>query len=390
MSFVCIGQEPKLDYLAHINANDQLFKSLLDAHHILPKGFFITDNHIYVGAFYSNYLFKYDYIDSTNNSQKISGFNGNGIKGNSNEIINCKLQLLNLETNDVLRIRQIDAYYSEPEYYRLSSVHVSDSVVFCFFVSRTDGGRLETYKYNLNANVLTELNLPNFAKRFMDNNHDDPYNDIHDIYVSGNTLFSLVFYRSPEKETLIAWDMQNDTELSTFSFPEFSFPYQLLSDKWDNIYVLEGLGEDGYRIFIFTQDLTLIETINVDTLLNEKYFMVGNELYDADYSGDRLVIASQNMDKQIFLMTETYNGLFFHHLNYLGFLKDYYKGLSENDLRILRNTIFAKHGRAFKTDILKDYFMKQSWYSVNPTYHDSLLSDFDRNCILFIQSFEKD
>ena len=52
--------------------------------------------------------------------------------------------------------------------------------------------------------------------------------------------------------------------------------------------------------------------------------------------------------------------------------------LSRRDLRILRNTIFARHGRAFTTDTMRDYFAKKAWYTPDPKYTDKSLTKIDR------------
>ena len=60
------------------------------------------------------------------------------------------------------------------------------------------------------------------------------------------------------------------------------------------------------------------------------------------------------------------------------------QGLSTYDLYLARNEIYARHGRDFKKDDLKQYFGAKSWYHVQytPEYFDShtntLLNDYER------------
>ena len=63
--------------------------------------------------------------------------------------------------------------------------------------------------------------------------------------------------------------------------------------------------------------------------------------------------------------------------------------MTKNELRITRNTVFAKHGREFKTKQMKEYFESQIWYSKNPQYSDQLLTDRDKDLISIIQIWEK-
>ena len=61
------------------------------------------------------------------------------------------------------------------------------------------------------------------------------------------------------------------------------------------------------------------------------------------------------------------------------------------DLKILRNEIYARHGRIFKTDYLRNYFMDQPWYSPDPynpegTNGQNVYEQYNRG---FILQYEK-
>ena len=68
-------------------------------------------------------------------------------------------------------------------------------------------------------------------------------------------------------------------------------------------------------------------------------------------------------------------------------LKDL-EDFSRRDLRILRNTIYARHGRPFKSNLLRDYFSSMNWYSEDPKYTDDRLSKVDRKNIKLVLSLE--
>ena len=70
-------------------------------------------------------------------------------------------------------------------------------------------------------------------------------------------------------------------------------------------------------------------------------------------------------------------------------LKARLKKLSTPELRILRNSIYARHGRLFKSALLKRHFKAQWWYQANPNYADSMLDDDDKKAIAIILSIEK-
>lgn len=65
------------------------------------------------------------------------------------------------------------------------------------------------------------------------------------------------------------------------------------------------------------------------------------------------------------------------------------QGMSKYELKIMRNEIFARHGYIFKTDDMKNYFLRQSWYV--PLYEnvDNRLSALEKSNVDLIKSYEK-
>ncbi len=64
-------------------------------------------------------------------------------------------------------------------------------------------------------------------------------------------------------------------------------------------------------------------------------------------------------------------------------------GFRPEALRLIRNAIYARHGRVFKDPQLQRYFQSQSWYRKNLRYNDSSLSALDRKNAQFIVSYEQ-
>ncbi len=64
------------------------------------------------------------------------------------------------------------------------------------------------------------------------------------------------------------------------------------------------------------------------------------------------------------------------------------QGKSKAELRVMRNEVYARHGKVFQSPDLHDYFTQKPWYSQNPSYSDSLLSDVDKENIRIIQEAE--
>jgi hypothetical protein len=64
------------------------------------------------------------------------------------------------------------------------------------------------------------------------------------------------------------------------------------------------------------------------------------------------------------------------------------KDFSRRDLRLLRNLIYARHGRPFKSDLLRVYFEAVEWYKADGKYSDARLTAVDKRNINLIRSLE--
>jgi hypothetical protein len=64
-------------------------------------------------------------------------------------------------------------------------------------------------------------------------------------------------------------------------------------------------------------------------------------------------------------------------------------GYSAYELTLMRNEIFAVHGRPFQDPLLRQYFNSRPWYRANPAYNDSLLSDLERRNAARILSYQR-
>ncbi len=64
--------------------------------------------------------------------------------------------------------------------------------------------------------------------------------------------------------------------------------------------------------------------------------------------------------------------------------------LSLRDLRLLRNTIYARRGRPFKSEVIRDHFKGMDWYKARADYNDKLLSANDVRNIGLIKTVENE
>jgi hypothetical protein len=64
------------------------------------------------------------------------------------------------------------------------------------------------------------------------------------------------------------------------------------------------------------------------------------------------------------------------------------RGLSLHELRLLRNEIYARHGRVFRAVWLQQYFAFQPWYLANENFKDEELSGSDKLNVEMIVKYE--
>lgn len=67
-----------------------------------------------------------------------------------------------------------------------------------------------------------------------------------------------------------------------------------------------------------------------------------------------------------------------------------FQGLFVEDLRVLRNEIYARHGRIFKDAELQKTFAAMDWYKPNPEFKDEMLSEIESKNLVSIREAEKE
>ena len=65
-------------------------------------------------------------------------------------------------------------------------------------------------------------------------------------------------------------------------------------------------------------------------------------------------------------------------------------GLTDWQLKVARNEIYARHGRDFVHQDLSCYFNKLKWYEIDPEYSESKLSSLEISNAVFILNYEKE
>jgi hypothetical protein len=64
------------------------------------------------------------------------------------------------------------------------------------------------------------------------------------------------------------------------------------------------------------------------------------------------------------------------------------QGLSLHELRLLRNEVYARHGRMFRAEWLQQYFYSQPWYTPDENFKDESLSGNDKLNVEAIVKYE--
>lgn len=61
-------------------------------------------------------------------------------------------------------------------------------------------------------------------------------------------------------------------------------------------------------------------------------------------------------------------------------------GMSSSDIAILRNAIYAMHGRKFVKAVYRNYFSQFAWY--RPLYDEVQLTSLEQQNVAFLKSYE--
>lgn len=69
--------------------------------------------------------------------------------------------------------------------------------------------------------------------------------------------------------------------------------------------------------------------------------------------------------------------------------EDELTGFGKWELDILRNCIYARHGRPFKRQDLQNFFNSQDWYSMDISYSDSRLNNFEKQNVAAILKYQQ-
>lgn len=195
-------------------------------------------------------------------------------------------------------------------------------------IENKEGWKIQ--KLNNEGNMLSELTLPGYILNELNFDQED--------------LESLQHYDSEEPFQMYKMDCKGNIYI-IYSF--WQYPKNA-KRKW-----LKGGKYYIYKIDMTGNDQNIIQKI-ANTFKDKKYFGA-QEVYT---------------DKKILVENVSNGGR-----------KIY--------VRALRNEIFARHGRMFKSDDLRAIFESTDWYKPDPNYSDDMLNDIEKKNVQFILDYEK-
>ena len=104
---------------------------------------------------------------------------------------------------------------------------------------------------------------------------------------------------------------------------------------------------------------------------------------------DQSQVKLNNIEQQNVKLIESEEAKLRNKLTTEPITSDMVDGLFVEDLRVLRNEIYARHGRVFKDPNLQKYFSAQAWYQPNPEFKDENLSKTESDNLVIIAEVEK-
>ena len=149
---------------------------------------------------------------------------------------------------------------------------------------------------------------------------------------------------------------------------------------------------EGKRGFIFTNTFGNFLTVWPDTSDYDSS-KIEKEFYEYNPSTNKYELNENVTEKQIAnaIIPDdyfAYDGLDFSKLNFR-LIDDDLKNFDKAQLRLMRNAVYARHGRTFRSEDLQSLFNVYAWYKPDNEYTDDKLTDIDRANIKLIQEFEQ-
>ncbi len=103
---------------------------------------------------------------------------------------------------------------------------------------------------------------------------------------------------------------------------------------------------------------------------------------------DQKTVKLSRIEQQNVTLLESYEAKLRERLSTDLLTDDALGELFAEDLRVLRNEIYARHGRVFKDAELQKYFAAQPWYVADPNFKDEMVNDIESQNLAKIRAAE--
>ena len=248
----------------------------------------------------------------------------------------------------------------------------NDFLVITFY---TDGKKIESfYSYQYDGNINKYLIETKATSFFADFNYDEvlevlSYNSEEEIYCGIYNLFDYQDFSSdlikPSHTSQVNWTKDRISKIVR----DFDYYVQFCIVRQKRGILLKKYyysDDDKYQF-----------------KYNFYYWSQSEQRYILDESVTQEQLQNAYCPEDYF----AYNGLKFSKLDSKLIDADI-KDLDKTQLRLMRNAVYARHGRTFKSVDLQSLWECYTWYKKNPNYSDSLLTDIDKYNIELIQKYE--
>lgn len=203
-----------------------------------------------------------------------------------------------------------------------------------------------------------------------------------DYDYDSKTDFISICCGEPNTTYLTIYSVYKDKELLEIEYTDYN--YEEYQFAWIDYCIVNG--KRGIRV----------RSRGESRLVDDYYFYDGKKdnlsFFYWSPSEQRYILdasVTQTQIKNAYCPDEyfAYSGLKFSSLD-KKLKKSDLENLDAAQLRLMRNAVYARHGKQFKSVDLQSLWECYTWYKVNPDYNDSLLTTVDKYNIKLIQEFE--
>lgn len=333
-------------------------------------------------------------------------------------IVSAVFSYEEVEANEFIKkeISKLSAEYVEGTTLEITNVFSIDETDFIAIV-KIDGYSKEHVLFHTDGKSFFNM-LPPIMGDYEDMHRQQPSEQYNKFYYDKipNAIKQLKNKKCGEL-TFYVVDLNFDAELDYISLEEsgsgFSIDFSSLCGHSQNIYFqtdfcywlktfafaenvfIEFCILDGKRGFILTDVQGNFITVADNDILPEESYnpkKTYKQFYEYNPSTNQYELNENISEKQIAnaIIPDdyfAYDGLDFSKLDFR-LIDDDLKNLDKEQLRLMRNAVYARHGRLFKSVDLQSLFNCYAWYKKNPNYSDNLLTEIDKYNIELIKMYE--